>query len=95
MEKINYCIVVPRDMFDVEKGTDKWYNLYDVFSKMIKEQLYQGRALDICSTSLSWEDGNLVFAYKAVPASASTMSSYPHYHALIIHDGNLIKTKEE
>jgi hypothetical protein len=95
MKKIDYCIVVSIDMFDVERGTDKWYNLYDILSKMVKEQLYKGKALDICSMDLCWENGNLVFAYKAVPASAPTMSSYPHYHALIIHDGNLIRTKEE
>lgn len=95
MEKINYCIVAPVDIFNVEKGTDEWYNLYSIFSKMIKEQLYQGRSLDICSTNLSWENGNLVFAYKAVPASARTMSTYPHYHALIIHENKLIRTKEE
>jgi len=29
MKKIDYCIVVSIDMFDVERGTDKWYNLYD------------------------------------------------------------------
>ena len=91
METINYCIVVPVDIFNVEKDTDEWYNLYTIISKLIKEQLYQGRSLDICSTDLSWKDGNLIYAYKVVPATASTMSSYPHYHALIIHENELIK----
>jgi hypothetical protein len=91
MEKIDYCIVVSVDIFNVEKDTDEWYNLYTIISKMIKEQLYKGRSLDICSTDLFWENGNLMFAYKAVPGTASTMSSYPHYHALIIHDDKLIK----
>jgi len=38
-------------MFDVERGTDKWYNLYDILSKMVKEQLYKGKALDIWQTA--------------------------------------------
>lgn len=91
MKKIDYCIVVPVDTFDVVRGTEEWYNLYTIFSKMIKEQLYQSKNLDICSMDLYWEDGNLVFTYKAVPALAPTMSAYPRYHALIIHDSKLIR----
>jgi hypothetical protein len=93
MEKrINYCIVVP-DEFNlfVEEGSDKWYDLADFLRNTIKEQKYADRELDICSTELYREGSNVIFAFKAVPAAAHTMTTFPHYHALIVGEYQIVK----
>jgi len=93
MNKIAYCIVVADDVnLNVEVRSDDWYKLYPLLSNLIKDTLYPGRTLDICSTELTKDEfGNIVFKYKAVPATASTMSSFPHYYALVIKEDNVIK----
>jgi hypothetical protein len=89
METINYCLVVPS--VNVEEGTTVWYDLMGYIRDLLKEKLYKGVSLDICSTDMYWKDSNLIYEYKAVPASARTMASYPHYHALIISANSLVK----
>jgi hypothetical protein len=93
MKTINYCIVVPENVnIHAERGTEKWYELYDIISKLLKDTVYNdGVPRDICGRDLCWEDNNLIFQYKAVPATAPTMSSYPYYHALIIKENSLVK----
>ena len=91
METINYCIVLPEDVNIYPKeGTDKWYELYEIISKLLKDKVYTGRVLDICSRDLYREGSNLIFRYKAVPATAPTMSTFPYYHALIMNKGQMI-----
>ena len=93
MNKIAYCIVVPDDVtLDVDVRSDEWYELYPLISNLIKDKLYPGRNLDICSTSLDKDEfGNIVFKYKAVPATAATMSSFPHYHVLVLKEHNIVR----
>jgi len=93
MEKINYCIVLPTTAnIYAEKGTEKWYDLYSIISKLLKDTVYNdGVPRDICSTDLYWEDNNLIFQYKAVPATAATISSYSYYYALVISERQLVK----
>ena len=93
MKKINYCIVLPENVnIHAEERTEKWYELYDIISKLLKDTVYNdGVPRDICSTDLYWEDNNLIFQYKAVPATAPTMSSYSYCHALIIKEYSLVK----
>lgn len=88
--KINNCVTIPATMTGEEK------NLISLLAKIIKEKLYPNKDeddryytpelnIDICSTSLFKDDNdNLIFQYKAVPAYASTMSSYPYCHTLVI-----------
>ena len=93
MEKrINYCVVVPEEFnLFVEEGSDKWYDLADFLRNTIKEKLYADKKLDICSTELYREGSNLVFAFKAVPSTAPTMSTFAHYHALIVQEYQIVK----
>ena len=92
MVTINYCLVVPS--VNVEEGTSEWYDLMGYIRDLLKDKLYKGMSYDICSTDLYWKDSNLIYEYKAVPASARTMASYPHYHALIISANSLVKEGE-
>ena len=92
MVTINYCLVVPS--VNAEEGTSQWYDLMGYIRDLLKDKLYKGRSYDICSTDLYWKDSNLIYEYKAVPASARTMASYPHYHALIISANSLVKEGE-
>lgn len=93
METINYCITLPQGVnIHAEEGTADWYKLYDIISDILQDKVYNdGVSRDICSRDLSWEGENLIFSYKAVPATAASMSSYPHYHALIICEEQLVK----
>ena len=92
METINYCITLPQGVnINAEERTADWYKLYDIISDIIQDKVYNdGVVRDICSRDLSWEGENLIFSYKAVPATAASMSSYPYYHALIITEGQLV-----
>jgi hypothetical protein len=93
MEKrINYCVVVPEGCnLWVDKGSDEWYELSDFLRNTIKEKESGDREVDICSTELYREGSNLIFAFKAVPATAPTMSTFPHYHALIVQEYQIVK----
>lgn len=90
--KINYCIVVPQEInLYVEERSDKWYDLYDVLLKIIKEKLYADRNADICSVQLYKEGDNIILAYKVVPATAPSMSAYPYYYALVIKETQIVR----
>jgi hypothetical protein len=98
MKTINYCIVLPEDVnmyYYAEEGTEKWYELYDIISKLLKDKVYNEEysiiPRDICSTELYRDGDNLIFQFKSVPATAPTMSTYPYYHALIIKENHLVK----
>lgn len=92
METINYCVVLPENVNKyAEEGSNEFYELYSVITKLLMATVYNDGVLrDICSKDLYWEGKNLIFSYKAVPASASTMSAYPYYHALIITNNSLV-----
>ena len=91
-ERINYCVVVPQEInLFIEEGSDEWYDLYDVLLNIIKEKLYAHRKDDICSVQLYREGDNIILAYKVVPATAATMSAYPHYYALVVKESQIVK----
>lgn len=91
MNKIAYCIVVPNDVdLDVEVN-DNEYALYKILKNILKNKFYNAVPTDICSADLYWENGNLIFKHKAVPATASTMASFPHYYALVVKEYDIIK----
>lgn len=93
MDKINYCIELPEGInTDAEERTDSWYKLYDIISDTLKDKVYnKDYPIDICSKELYREGENLIFCYKAVPATAATMSSYPYLHALILNKEQVLK----
>ena len=63
-----------------------------IISDTLKDKVYNKDCpIDICSTELYREGENLIFCYKAVPATAATMSSYPYLHALILNKEQVLK----
>ena len=99
METINYCIVLPEDVNTyAEEGTDRWYDLYTIISTILLNKVYNKEyssvPIDICSTELYRDGSNLIFRYKAVPATAPTMSTFRHRHALIMDKGQMINGDE-
>ena len=86
-----YVMVLPTDidMTFFEEGN---FGIYDIIEKRIRETLYSDwNSFDICSTSLSkLSNGNMVFTYKAVPATARTMNSYSHKHILVLMPDRVI-----
>ena len=91
MESISYCIVVPNDVnLDIEVD-DNEYALYKILKNILKTKFYNSVPTDICSADLYRENGNLIFKHKAVPATASTMASFPHYYALVVKEHDVIK----
>ena len=67
-------------------------SLLTIIEDRLKETIFSDwSAFDICSTSLQkLENGNMIFSYKAVPATASTMSAYKHRHLLVVMSNNTL-----
>ena len=67
-------------------------SLLTIIEDRLKETIYSNYApFDICSTSLQkLENGNMIFSYKAVPATAATMSTYEHSHLLVVRSDNTL-----
>ena len=91
IQEISQHVIVLPDTSQAlfEEGS---YGIYTVIEAKLRETLYADwSSFDICSTSLhTLDNGNMIFSYKAVPATASTMSSYSHRHLLVILPKNLI-----
>ena len=93
LEKYNWAIqdiedhvmVLPSEVNQalLEEGT---YGLYRVIEDRLKETLFADWApFDICNTSIrELNNGNMIFSYKAVPATALTMKTYPRRHLLVV-----------
>lgn len=91
MNKINYCIVVPDDVNLDTEVYDNNYALYKILKDILKTKFYNTVPTDICHADLYWENNNLIFKHKAVPATAATMSSFPYYYALVIKEHDIVK----
>jgi len=92
MNKIAYCIVVPDDVnLDVKLDSNEGYQLREILRNILKTKMYNAVPTDICSADLYWENNNLIFKHKAVPATADSMSSFPHYYALVIKEYEVVK----
>lgn len=92
MKSIDYCIIVPKEMsLYVIEGETQYKELYNFIIHTLKLKVYNtGVPRDICCADLYREDGNLIFKFKAVPATAPTMSSYHYTYALILKENNIV-----
>lgn len=85
LEISQYVMVLPSntDQALFEEGS---YGIYSVIEAKLRETLFADwSSFDICSTSLQkLDNGNMIFSYKAVPATALTMKTYPFRHLLVV-----------
>lgn len=81
---INECISFEFNPYSYEaKRWDYTSQLKEIVEKKYAEK--DGIERDICSANFfEDEDGNWIFKYKAVPATASTSASYSFKYALIL-----------
>jgi len=84
MDINSHVMVLPSntDQALFEEGS---HGLHSIICNQLMKNLYSDVNVDICSSSLrKLSNGNMIFTYKAVPATASTMSSYSHKCILVV-----------
>ena len=91
LEIEDHVMVLPSnvDLALYEEGS---YGLYRVIKDRLRETLFADWVpFDICSETIrTLDNGNMIFSYKAVPATALTMKTYPFRHLLVVLPKHMI-----
>ena len=90
--KFDKFAVLPEALtFPLERKSDMWVPVLCELKELVMKKWYSDREpLDICSVNMyDTPEGNIILQYKVVPATAATMSTYPHITAMFIHPKNM------
>ena len=83
-EPIENILTVPVSFILPERDSPEWWALYKQLIDRVKSK--NPGNVDICAINLYELDCNLVLCYKAVPAWAPTMSSYPFKFLIVVKE---------
>jgi hypothetical protein len=90
--KFDKFAVLPEALtFPLDRESDMWVPVLCELKDFVMKEWYSDRGpLDICSVNMyDTPEGNIILQYKVVPATAATMSTYPHITAMFIHPKNM------
>lgn len=92
MNHFNECIAFEFNPYSYETERFNYTSqLKEIIAKKYESDNNSTIERDICSCSFFKDDeGNYVFKYKAVPATAATSASYSFIHALVLYPMNVL-----